>query len=184
MTAHIVNRQLKCVDSNYSFFSGFSRKIFFIQAIRNGLPRCAQINGDSNQSQVKVLERVKPHILRPLWWSTNMSNLGYTIVKLGRNITFALTACGFAVLNTLKTVLNLLGGKYFTISTRNPTSEDYNDTAFDMAKKINKLTPFDASKVVAKDCLIDTVTEFEASITARRSPQFFAPVTQHISGYT
>lgn len=171
------------VDSNYSFFSEFSRKVFFIQAIRNGLPRCAQVNGDSNQNQIKVLERVKAHILRPLWWGTNMSNLGYTIVKTGRDIAFAVRACGFSILNTLKTVLNL-GSEKFIISSRNPTSEDYNDTAFDMAGKINKLAPFDASKVVEKDCLIDTVTEFETSITARRSPQFFAPLTPCIDTKT
>ncbi|WED42851.1 DEAD/DEAH box helicase family protein [Legionella cardiaca] len=165
------------VDASYSFFSGFSRKIFFIQAIRNGLPRCAQVSGDSNQSQVKVLERVKTHILRPLWWGTNMSNIGYAIVKMGRNAAFALRACGFALLNGLKAVLNLFTGGYFTISSRNPMSADYNDTAFDMAETINGLTPFDAPKVATTDCPTDVVIGFETSIATRRSPQFFTPAS-------
>lgn len=164
------------VDADYSFLSGFSRKVFFIQAIRNGLPRCAAVNGDSNQSQVKHLERVKTHILRPLWWSTNMSNVGYALVKTGRNVTLALRASGFAILNAFKTVLNFVRAGKFTISARNPISADYNETAFAMAKTINELTPFDAPKVAVKECLIDTVTGFENCIAARRSPQFFPPV--------
>lgn len=165
------------VDASYSFFSYFSRKVFFIQAIRNSLPRCAQVNADSNQSQVKILERVKSHILRPLWWSTSLSNIGYAIVKLARDVAFGLRWFGFAILNGLKSVINLFKKNTFTISSRNPISEDYNNTAFDMAKTINDLTPFDAPKVVASECPIDAVTGFEAAISKRNGPQFFTPAT-------
>lgn len=165
------------VEPSDSFFGYFSRKIFFIQAIRNGLPECAQVSADANQSQVKVFERINAHILRPLWWGTNMSNLGYAIVKMGRNTAFALRALGFAILNAFKTVLNPA-----TVSIRNLVSEDYNDTAFDMAEKINELTPFDAPKVAATDCPSDVVSGLEASIAARRSPQFFASALAQKAG--
>ncbi|HCA90138.1 MAG TPA: hypothetical protein DEO98_07165 [Legionellales bacterium] len=162
------------VDSNPSFLSTFSRKIFFIQGIRDGLPRCAKVSAASNQSQIKILKRVKAHILRPLWWGTNMSNIGFRVIKIGRNTAFALKACGFAILNGVKAILNL-GSKRFVISARNAISQDYNDTTFDTAQKINELMPFDSNKVAAPDCQMDAVTELETFIKAHPGIRFFPP---------
>ena len=63
------------IEAGRNFFSEFARKVFYIQGIRNGLNAAGEVNADSNQHVVKLLQRVKTHILRPLWWSTNISKL-------------------------------------------------------------------------------------------------------------
>jgi hypothetical protein len=162
------------VEHTYSFFSSFSRKIFFIQAIRNGLPECSQINADANQSRAKVLERVKLHILRPLWWGTNMSNIGFATVKLGRDIAFGVASFGYLILNGFKLAANLVTNNYFIVSKRNPISKDYDDNAFTAAKEINNLSPFAAEHVARPECLPDVVTNVEHTIHKQPHSGFFA----------
>ncbi|TAL66133.1 MAG: DEAD/DEAH box helicase, partial [Legionella sp.] len=138
------NLRSQKVEASDSFFSGFSRKIFFIQAVRNGLPTVSQVNGDSSAIRLKHLERVKDHILRPLWWTNNTSGFGYRLVKAGRDFVYAVQNFAFAVLNFFKRIANFFTNNYFTISQRNPVSSDFNDTAFQFSKDANELVPLDA----------------------------------------
>ena len=161
------------VDANYSFLSGFSRKIFFIQGIRNGLPASGEINADSNQSRVKIFERINAHILRPLWWGTNASKVSYFIIKTGRDIAYGLKAAGFAIINVFKKIGNFVTNNYFNVSKRNQASANYNDTAFDFAKEMNGLRPLNRSRVAKPDCPFDVVSDLESTIGSSRH-RFFS----------
>ncbi|CEG58446.1 DEAD/DEAH box helicase family protein [Legionella fallonii] len=170
------------IGSDYNFFSGFSRKIFYIQGIKNGMAAAGQVNADSNQHIVKALQRVNSHILRPLWWGTNVSNFTYSFIKFCRDVVDGIVAGYFAVLNGVKATLNFISGtNYFNVSSKNLDSEDYNNTAFDYAAAINELEPLNAEQVKEHDCHSDVVIELEQFVTKRPSrPGFFKDVAEVI----
>jgi hypothetical protein len=145
------------VPEDRSFFSHFSRKIFFIQAIRNGLEPSGKISADSHRSQIKILNRINTHILRPLWWSNNVTTIEYYLIKLGRDIAFGLKSFGFFLQNLVKSMINSVFGEYFTISSRNLISVDYNNTAFDFVKVMNDLEPLNSKSLSKNDCPEDVV---------------------------
>lgn len=166
------------VGSDHTFFSGFSRKIFYIQGINNGVTTAGQISADSNQHIVKMLQRVNSHILRPLWWSTNVSNISYSLIKIGHNVVQKIVAGYFTVLNGLKSAFNKISGStYFNISKKHPDSEDYNNTAFEYATVINELKPLNAEQVKKKDCRRDVVIKLEEFVAKQPPrPGFFRDV--------
>lgn len=170
------------VTSDHSFLSGFSRKIFYIQGINNGIAASGQISADSNQHIVKALQRVNSHILRPLWWSTNVSSVSHGFVKFCRNVVDALVAGYFAVLNGIKSVLNFVSGtNYFNVSSKHSDSEDYNETAFDYAAAINELEPLNAEQVKETSCHSDVVINLEEFVAKRPSrPGFFRDVGESL----
>ncbi len=162
------------ITSSYSFFSHFSRKLFYIKGIQSGIEAGGEISADSNSHFVKQLERVNTHILRPMWWGTNASNFGHAFIKFGRNIVHGIVDGYFAVLNGFKSLLNALGGYGFIISTKNPDSVDYNDTAFDFAHEINDLDPLNAEQVKEEKCHPDVVIKLEEFVNKRNTrPGFF-----------
>ena len=122
----------------------------------------------------KTLERVKSHILRPLWWSTNVSQLSHAFIKGCRDVVHGVVAGWFAMVNGFKSALNwITGSTYFTISVKHADSEDFNDTAFDFAAKVNELTPLDAKQVKEKECSIDVVTDVEHFVATRPARKGF-----------
>ncbi len=170
------------VAGDYGFLSAFSRKVFYIQGINNGIAAAGQISADSNQHIVKSLQRVNSHILRPLWWGTNVSNFSHSLIKIGRYMVQGIVAGYFAVLNGIKSMLNFISGtNYFTISSKHSDSEDYNDTAFDYAAVINELEPLNAEQVKERDCHSDVVVNLEEFVAKRPSRSgFFRDVGEHL----
>ena len=158
-----------------SFFSNFSRKGFYIHAITRGLAAGGKVSADANQHIVKALERVKTHILRPLWWGTNVSNLSYNFIKACRDLAHAFVAAWYGLVNGSKSTLNWMTGRtYFKISEKHPDSEDFNETAFDFSSTVNELEPLGAEQVTEKECPVDAVTHLEDFITRRPArPGFF-----------
>ena len=62
------------------FMSHFSRRIFFIQGVRNGLPLAGQVFSDSNKEILETLQSIKNNLLRPLWWSVNTPGFIYNLL--------------------------------------------------------------------------------------------------------
>ncbi len=170
------------VSGDYDFLSGFSRKIFYIQGINNGIAAAGRVSADSNQHVVKSLQRVNSHILRPLWWGTNVSNFTHSLVKLDRDVVHGIVAGYFAVLNGIKSILNFISGtNYFNVSSKHSDSEDYNDTALDYAAAINELEPLNAEQVKENDCHSDVVVRLEEFVAKRPSrPGFFKDVGEQL----
>ena len=73
LSDHIKDTKVNAVQ--YGFFSNFSRRIFFIQGIRNGLPNASKLACFAGDKTIKRLQRINAHILKPLWWSTNLSSI-------------------------------------------------------------------------------------------------------------
>lgn len=159
------------IEASYSFLSGFSRKGFYIHGITQGLAAGGEISADANKHITKVLQRVQSHILRPLWWSSNVSDFTHSFIKGCRDVKQAFVAGWYGLVNGVKASLNwLMNSNYFIVSSKNQESEDFNDTAFDFAEKINKLDPLAAEHVVDKKCPVDVVTHLEEFVT-KRSPR-------------
>lgn len=143
------------------------------------MPTVSQIYGESHRSRINNLERVRKHILRPLWWSTGLSRTRYLFVKIRRDFAFSLKTTGFVFLNGLKTVANLFTGSYFTLSNRNTISTNYNDSAFAFAQQMNELNPLDAQKVASVNCPSDNVKILERYIVdPKQRFQFFSSVSE------
>lgn len=162
------------VSTTDSFFSEFSRKLFYIHGINRGVSDAGKVSADSNQHLVKELERVKSHILRPIWWGTNLSKVGHGFVKGCRDVVFGIVAGYYWGVNGGKKLLNWISGSdYFTISVKNQDSKDYNDTAFDFASAINELDPLEAKHVEVEACPTDVVVHMEDFIEKRRARHGF-----------
>ena len=168
------------ISASYGFFDNFSRKIFYIQGIRNGLKAGGEINADSNEHIVKLLQRVKMHILRPLWWGTNVSNFSHWVIKSCRDMVNAIVAAYYGIVNIFKSVLNwIIRREYFNVSPKHADSEDYNNTAFDFAREVNDLDPLDAEEVKKKECKNDVVEDLEDFVAKRPArPGFFPGVNE------
>ena len=158
------------IFGDHSFFNGFSRKMFYIQGIRKGIDAAGEVSADSNHHMVKILQRVKAHILRPLWWSTNVSKLTHSFIKGCRDMGHSVTAGYFGMLNGIKSALNWISGStYFNVSAKNPDSHDYQETAHEFAEKINELDPLVAEQVKEAACPTDVVVHLEKYVEARAS---------------
>ncbi len=157
------------IESGYSDIGAFARKGFYIHGITQGLEAGGEISADSNKHIIKVLQRVQSHILRPLWWSSNASDFGHAFVKGCRDLTQAIVSGWYGFVNGIKMTLNWVTGTKFEISRKNRDSQDFNDTAFDFAERINHLHPMNAEQVKNAACPVDVVTQLEEFV-AKRSP--------------
>ncbi len=158
------------------FMSHFSRKIFFIQGIRNGLPRASRVSADMNKTTISVLQRIKNHILQPLWWGVNASKLFYQVVKLGQFVVSRIRDLGFAVWNTIKSIFGGQG------SMKNQHSVDYHQTSVACAEAINLLTPLTADQIAQPNCPKDVITLVEQCIdqhTVRSHARLFDHAISH-----
>ncbi len=178
-------RDIRVYAEDDSFISHMTRKVFYLQSLVRGLDDAGTISAESNQHIIKELQRVNTHILRPLWWTTNVSNFSYALIKTSRNIVHAIIDGCFVVLNIIKSLLNKISRNYFTISTKHPDSVDYNNTAFDYAAIINKLEPLNAEQVQQQDCHPDVVINLEEFIAKRQSrPGFFTKKVNQVEDET
>lgn len=163
------------VSASYTFFNQFARKTFYIHGITKGLSTAGEINAAANQHKVEVLQRVKTHILRPLWWSTNLSSAKHDFVKGCRDTAHALVTGWYGFINSMKQGLNwLMDSSYFIISERNRDSVDFNDTTFDFTQQMNALTPLEIGQARQAECPVDVVTHVEDFVAKRTArPGFF-----------
>ncbi|PJD91527.1 MAG: hypothetical protein CK424_06885 [Legionella sp.] len=145
-----------------SFMSHFSRRIFFIQGIRNGLPRASQVSADLNQTTISTLERIKNNILQPLWWRVNASKVLSYVIATGKHIINFVRDAGFWIWNTLTSLLG-----YGQRSSEHPDSIDYRETALDCARVINELTPLTSERISQQDCPTDAIRQVEQYIDQR-----------------
>ncbi|WP_298622423.1 DEAD/DEAH box helicase family protein [uncultured Legionella sp.] len=156
------------IKSEYGFFGRFSRKGFYIHGLTQGLAAGGEISAESIKHITKVLQRVKSHILRPLWWSSNGSNLMHAFTKGCHDVTQAVVAAWYGAVNGVKSSLNwLTNSNYYIISHKNLDSEDFNETTFYFAEEINQLDPLTAKHVMDKECPVDVVTHLEEFVAKR-----------------
>jgi hypothetical protein len=180
LSPELSKMQISTKDSAFFHFTGLAQRVFYVDGINKGIDLGGQISADANIQKTKILQRVKTHILRPLWWSTNVSNFSHSVIKTCRDITQGIVAGYFGALNGLKFVFNwITGSTYFTISSKQPDSEDYNNTAFDFSQALNDLDPLDADQVKEQSCQIDVVRRLEDLVAKRPArPGFFAGVSE------
>ena len=154
------------IEKDDSLMSYGARKVFFIKGISIGLQYASQISADSNAHSVTVLNRVVQHLIRPLWWSINLSQLGYRLLWIIRNLVFALKAVGYALWNGLRGIAYVLTGAFasYKASTKNEISLDYNNSAFEYADIVNSLTPLTEAQVLDKDCPQDIIKNLEVAL--------------------
>lgn len=152
-----------------SFMSRFSRKIFFIQGVRNGLPLAGKVFAESLQKTVKVLQRIKNHLFRPLWWSVNTSYVFYAMVASAKNGWNALKSIFYTAWNGLKIAASWVLGRSAALhpTAKNTDSIDFSESAFDLAKTINSLESLSPVAVVQRDCPKDAIKFVEQEITQR-----------------
>ena len=119
------------IPQGNSFFSRFSRKIFFIHAVSTSIPKVAEINAEAHKNQRETLERVKSHILSPLWWTNNTSHFKFSIIRASQNFAHGLQEVGRVVLNGLKSGFNVLVSdkNHIEISPPPIVEASYNRTA-------------------------------------------------------
>ena len=73
-------------------------------------------------------------------------------------------------MNGVKSLFNWISkSSYFTISSRNPDSQDYHETAHDFAEKVNALEPLTPEHVLAAACPTDVVVHLEKHVDSRPS---------------
>lgn len=154
-------KELK-VDASYTFLNSFSRKVFFIQGVRNGLPIAGEINAESNRERRKELERVRNHLLSAAWWGTNSPKLFNFYETIG-SIGSAFKQAYFSVVNAFKKGLNIFGAN-FTISVPNKISQDYKETGYCLAEKINELSALDSTDIKLPTCPKDAIISLEKKI--------------------
>lgn len=151
-----------------TFLSSFSRKIFFVQGVRNGLPIASQVFADSHQELIHNLYQIKNHLLRPLWWSVNtFSWVYYVLVKL-KTIIYVLWDLGFEVMRRLNEGLNqIFGGPPSRPELKKlDPAFDFTLSAYETAKVINELTPLTTEQVAQPDCPGDVIETVEHNINA------------------
>jgi hypothetical protein len=150
------------------FMSYFSRKIFFIQGVRNGLPQAGQVFADAHQKARETFQRVKDHILRPLWWTVNSPSFLYHMMVNAQYLLYFLLDLWAQFTQSIKTLLYYLSGiaRENSIPQKDDITIDFTKSAFETAKVINDLTPLTSEQVRAQDCPEDVITYVEKAITA------------------
>lgn len=149
-----------------SFMSYFSRKIFFVQAVRNGLPKAGEVYADSHANTIKNLERIRDQLLRPLWWSVNAYQFIYQILIGAKNLFLYLKDLMHSFINSIKAVLRRVLGNAPDLQdyVSNGIGVDFTESAFEAAQTINELEPLTRDQVAARDCPSDVVTRVEQKI--------------------
>lgn len=149
-----------------SFMSHFSRKIFFIQGIRNGLPKAGQVYADSHSNTVRNLERVNNNLLRPLWWSVNTYSFIYRMLEGAKTLFFFLKDWIYKLLDKIKATMHrALGLPLQQAHVRQGVSVDFTESAFETSKSINALEPLTQEQVAERQCPKDVITHVERDIS-------------------
>lgn len=144
------------VEITESYFSGLSRKVFFIHALGKALPTSFKIESESYAAKVRALDKVYAQVLRPIWWGLTFPNLGPKLVKLGHAIRDAFKTVYFYIANFVQKILSLAGkDKVKRINA------GHLDATLDYTTTINALKRLDDKSVVRADCLPDSITTVE-----------------------
>ena len=154
------------IPADPSFISHFSRKIFFIQGVRNGLPLAGQVYADSHSNTIKNLQLINSNLLRPLWWSVNTFQFVYGILEGAKTLFFYLKDWLYKLLDKIKTGLR----QAFALATpqvtpRQGINVDFTESAFATAKVINALQPLTRDQVAERHCPKDVITHVEQEIS-------------------
>lgn len=141
--------------------SRFSRRVFFIQGVRNGLPLAGQVFSDSNTETVHTLQNIKNHLLSPLWWSVNTADFMFDCLMWVQN-------CWMQIIHALQElriwILGDVEGNQSQSSVK-AIEEDFTISAFTIAKTINQLTPLTREQIAERDCPKDVIAEVEQVVT-------------------
>ena len=149
------------------FMSHFSRRIFFIQGVRNGLPKAGKVYADSHQETIENLQSINNDLLRPLWWSVNAYSLFYKVMVGAKTVLFFLQDVLQRLIEAVNDMINWLFGMSSTNAmpaTAN-IQEDYNLSAFTTAEVINNLVPLTKEQVAEQNCPEDVIQHVERAIT-------------------
>ncbi|KTC64905.1 Type III restriction enzyme, res subunit (plasmid) [Legionella adelaidensis] len=156
------------VEASYSFFGLFSRRIFFLQGIKNGLSMTCKINADSNSHKVKTLETIQRNILNPLWWSLNVFNITHGLTRFVSYLSQKITNLRFTLINGCKAVANAFSRKPgYILTQKNEDSVDFKETTFDYSYEVNQLTPLTPQKAAETTCPLDVVMGVEDFVEKR-----------------
>lgn len=153
------------IPAIHSFMSHFSRKIFFIQGIRNGLPVAGQVYADSHSNTIRNLQRINSNLLRPLWWSVNTFQFVYRILEGAKTVFFYLKDWFYKILDKIKLVLSwAFGLDTPQVTSRQGINVDFTESAFATAKIINALQPLTKDQVAERHCPKDVITIVEQEV--------------------
>ncbi len=88
LSSYITHDKLSNIQTHAdrTFLSGISRKLFYLQGLRQGLPDAGEISAFGNRDLTNHLKRIKDNIIRPLWWSSRNTAFGRKIVQAGQAI--------------------------------------------------------------------------------------------------
>ncbi|HVT63132.1 MAG TPA: hypothetical protein VHD33_06580, partial [Legionellaceae bacterium] len=158
------------VSFDDSFMGHFSRKIFFLQGLRNGFPKAGEVSRDANKNKISILQRINKHILNPLWWTINSSKFSYYLIKICKTVSSGIRDAYFALKNGMQfLILWLIGqGNSYKGSNKNLDNVDYYESAVACADIINELTPLNATQIAEKACPEDVIKCVEDIIDAQQ----------------
>ncbi len=133
------------------------------------------ITSTANRKDIANLTRIKNHILRPIWWTLNLSKWGIAIVQSVKNGISHLRELGLFFSNKIQQVINWFRCTLanFRPATQNPTSASYDTMTFELVQDINDLKPFAQQDVIQKNCAQDSIVSLEQSIARRREQRLF-----------
>ena len=150
------------------FMSHFSRRIFFIQGVRNGLPLAGQVFSDSNKEILETLQSIKNNLLRPLWWSVNTPGFIYNLllrvqgwVSFLQNLVSKIIQAG----NDLQILIfGGLADRQTQTTVKADIEGDFTLSALATAKIINDLEPLTKEQIAASNCPKDVITDVERAV--------------------
>ena len=150
------------------FMSQFSRKIFFIQGVRNGLPLAGQVFSDSNKEILETLQSIKNHLLRPLWWSVNTPGFIYNVLLCARGwVSFLQNLVSKIIQAGKELQIWILGGlvdRQTQTTVQADIERDFTLSALATAKVINDLEPLTKEQIAASNCPKDVITDVERAV--------------------
>lgn len=147
-----------------TFMSHFARKIFFIQGVRNGLPKAGQVYADSHKETIETLKSIKDNLLRPLWWTVNSFSFVYHLIVNLKAILFQLQEIIYRLFTTVKQYMGAQP-RVTQADMNHAVLVDYNLSAFATANIINDLKPLSREQVAARNCPKDVIKHVERTIS-------------------
>lgn len=148
-------------------FAEFVTQVFFLQGLRLGLPKSTEVSAASNQQKIIDLARIHSHILRPIWWGSNLSNVGYAFIRTCQKGSEKIANFFEVILNGFKQFAHFMSRKpqKFTPPPHDEISADFEETSFDYVKIMNGLSPLTPADVENPECPQDAVVQLEEYTT-------------------
>lgn len=163
--------------TDHNFVSFISRKIFYLQGLRKGLPDAGDISAFGNRDLTNHLKRIKEDIIKPLWWSSNKTAVGRKLIQAGQTIKAFFRPKSYQmpeevadenadIDSTLELDLSSLNqsvdAKTPKIHSNQQLSNkqlksNYQEDAYQTGYKISQLNRFTLFDVKQEDCKVDTI---------------------------